>query len=480
MSKIIELDIKEFKHKAKEKGLISKTEQPSQEYMPFKLSWPQPLKDVAYQGTAGMVTELIAPHTESDNAALLLQFLVAFGNIIGRSARFTVSGCDHYLNLFACLVGKTSSGRKGTSWEPIERLFKSVDPTWASRIMSGLSSGEGLIWAVHDPIEKTEPVKEKGRVVEYQKVIVDTGVEDKRLLVVETEFASVLRVLQRDGNILSAIIREAWDKGDLRVITKNTPAQATQAHISIIGHITPDELRRYIDRTELGNGFANRFLWVCVKRSKLLPDGGELHNVDFEPIVKILVKTIEFAKSCSELKRHSEATELWQKVYANLSREKAGLFGSATSRAAPQVLRLACLYALLDCSHLIKQQHLEAALEIWRYCEDSAKYIFGDSMGDPLTDEILKALVDVGEEGLTKSFIIEQLFKRNHSASRINNSLVNLVESQLAYCQKETTSERGRPAEKWFSVEVKPQPTNQSGYEENELNEENKLLMHNA
>lgn len=480
MSRIIELDTREFERKAAEKEAISNPDLSKQEYLPFKLYWPQPLEEVAYQGIAGLVVELISPHTEADKAALLIQFLVAFGNIIARTAKFNVSGCDHYLNMFLCLVGKTASGRKGTSWEPIENLFKSIDQTWANRIMSGLSSGEGLIWAVRDPVEKTEPIKEKGRVVEYQKVINDSGVEDKRLLVVETEFASVLRVLQREGNILSAIIREAWDKGNLRIITKNTPAQATQAHISIIGHITPDELRRYIDRTELGNGFANRFLWVCVKRSKLLPDGGQLHNVNFEPIIKVLIKTIEFAKNCSEIKRHPKTTELWRNVYTDLSREKAGLFGSATSRAAPQVLRLAGLYALLDCSPLIEQQHLEAALEIWRYCEDSAKYIFGDSLGDPLADDILKALNDAGEEGLIKSFIIEQLFKRNYSASKINNALLNLAESQFAYCQRENTGERGRPAERWFSKQVKPQQTNQSSYEKNEENEENKTLMHNA
>ncbi|MBK7995244.1 MAG: hypothetical protein IPK14_18250 [Blastocatellia bacterium] len=135
------------------------------------------------------------------------------------------------------------------------------------------------------------------------------------------------------------------------------------------------------------------------------------------------------------------------------------------------------MYALLDCSLVIQQKHMEAALEVWRYCEDSAKYIFGDSLGDPLADEILKALNDLGEEGLTKSFIIEHLFKRNYSASKINNALANLVESQLAYCQKETTNERGRPTEKWFSSAIKRQT--QSCYEENEENEENKFLLHN-
>ena len=123
-------------------------------------------------------------------------------------------------------------------------------------MMSGLSSGEGLIWQARDPIMKSEPVKEKGRVVDYQEVMVDGGVDDKRVFAVEPEFASTLRVMNREGSILSAVIRQAWDTGNLRTLVKNSPAKATGAHISIMGHITRDELRRYLDRTEAGNGFA--------------------------------------------------------------------------------------------------------------------------------------------------------------------------------------------------------------------------------
>jgi hypothetical protein len=108
-----------------------------------------------------------------------------------------------------------------------------------------------------------------GRVEEYQDVTFDQGEPDKRLLVTEPEFASALRVMGRDGNTLSAIIREAWDTGDLNILNKNSPVKATDARVSIIGHVTHEELRRYLDRTELANGFANRFLWICVKRSKL-------------------------------------------------------------------------------------------------------------------------------------------------------------------------------------------------------------------
>ena len=73
-----------------------------------------------------------------------------------------------------------------------------------------------------------------------------------------------------------AVVRQAWDTGTLRTLTRNNPLTATDAHISIIGHITAEELRRHLTSTEAANGFANRFLWLPVRRSKQLPDGGNL------------------------------------------------------------------------------------------------------------------------------------------------------------------------------------------------------------
>ena len=98
----------------------------------------------------------------------------------------------HHTNLFGVLVGETAKGRKGTSENRIREVFRAVDESLSPRIMTGLSSGKGLIWAVRDQIEKKEPIKEKGRIVDYQTVIADHGVIDKRLLVIESEFASVL------------------------------------------------------------------------------------------------------------------------------------------------------------------------------------------------------------------------------------------------------------------------------------------------
>src|SRR5262249_27827092 len=162
----------------------------------------------------------------------------------------------------------------------VERLFREADEQWATeRLQTGLSSGEGLIWAVRDPIVKQERVKERGQPVRYEEVEADPGIHDKRLQVYEPEFANVLKQSERQRNTLPALRRNAWEGGDLRSMTKNSPARATGAHVSLIGHITSDELHRYLSETETANGFANRFLFVCVDRSKMLPEGGKIDPV---------------------------------------------------------------------------------------------------------------------------------------------------------------------------------------------------------
>ena len=128
----------------------------------------------------------------------------------------------------------------------------------------GLSSGEGLINEVRDEVKKWNSKEGTWEVV-------DPGVFDKRLMVHEPEFAGALLAADRHGNLLSPIIRKAWDGGKLETLTKSSQLCATSPHISIIGHITTEELRARLTRTDSANGFANRFLFVLVKRSKELP-----------------------------------------------------------------------------------------------------------------------------------------------------------------------------------------------------------------
>jgi hypothetical protein len=338
--------------------------------------WPE-ISVLAFHGLAGQIVHAIEPYSEADPVALLLQFLSMVGSLIGCTPYFPVEADRHFLNLFGCLVGETSKGRKGVSVGYPKRLLGTVDEVWAkSRIMSGLSSGEGLIWYVRDPTYK------QGK--DGAEECTDAGEPDKRLLVVEPEFARVLRVLAREGNTLSAIIRHAWDDGNLQTMVSGrriAPVRATDAHISIIGHITVDELRRNLTETETSNGFANRFLWCCVRRSKLLPEGGMYPQEALTPLAHQLKTAIIDARKTRRMQRDAAARARWAAIYEELSEGKPGLVGHVTARAEAQVLRLSCLYALLDQSPIVQVAHLDAALALWRYCEASARYILARRWG---------------------------------------------------------------------------------------------------
>ena len=400
--------------------------------------WPERLGQEAYYGLAGDIVRTIEPHSESDPVALLIQTLVMFGNVLGRTAHFAVEADKHYTNEYCLLVGKTSKARKGLALNQVLRCFRNVDSEWLDeRKVTGLSSGEGLIWAVRDPIEKQEPVRDRGRIVNYETVITDHGIDDKRLMVIEPEFASVLRVMGRDGNNLSPVIREAWDSGDLSTLTKNSPAKSTAAHTSIIGHITADEFRRYLDRTEAANGFMNRFLVICVSRSKLLPEGGNLRDEDLKLLAKQLSSAVNFARRTKRIKFDRDALTLWYDVYPELSEGRPGLLGAMTGRSEAHTVRLALIYALLDESRVIQKIHLQAALELWRYAEASVAFVFGDAIGDPFVDELERAIRS-HENGMTRT------------KDQIDRALRVLLELGRIRRVKEETG--GRPTERWVAI----------------------------
>jgi hypothetical protein len=426
-------------------------------------AWPAPPDPAAFHGLAGDFVRVVEPHSEADRTALLLQFVVGVGNVVGPvpvpdaepgevapRPYYLAEADQHPTNLFLCLVGETSKGRKGTSWGHVRALLSRIDEEWGrDRIKGGLSSGEGLIWEVRDVIIKQVPVKEGGKILGYQPERADHGVADKRLLVVETELGSTLRVLKREGNTLSGIVRQAWDTGTLRAMTKNNPAVATGAHISIIGHVTRDELVRHLDDVELANGFANRFLMVCVKRSKLLPEGGSLAPEALGAVEESLRLVIDHARTVDQVKMTDDARALWRDVYPVLSEGRPGLLGSVTGRSEAQVVRLALIYALLDRVKVIGRDHLQAALAVWHYAERSAAYLWGGgAVGDPMADRVLAAL-RASQDGLTRTEV-RDLFSHATDAKKVDQAMSRLEGSGLA--RKHSESTKGRPVERWTAT----------------------------
>jgi hypothetical protein len=125
------------------------------------------------------------------------------------------------------------------------------------------------------------------------------------------------------------------------------------------------------------------------------------------------------------------------------------MLGAIISRAEAQVLRLSVLYAVLDQSRVIRPEHLEAALGLWQYADDSARMIFGDRLGLATGDTILEALrraVKTEKKELT-STEINALFKGRKAAAEIKLALEQLVKlGRIAFRRMDTA---GRSVTLW-------------------------------
>ncbi len=350
------------------------------------------LDDAALIGLAGEYVRLRASQTEADPAAILAIFLAFFGNAIGRSAHYRVGQERHYANLFVLVVGD-SAARKGTALTEARRPYELAcealdDPWYRERVCSGLNSGEGLLWKVRDP---------RGA---------DPGEGDKRLLAVEEEFARVLGNARRDGNSLSPMLREAFDRDTLQNMVKASGGgdeKATGVHLSIVAQVTPVDLNRYLTPEHAGNGFANRFLWVFARRHGELPYPEPPAWDSLKDFADRLSEAIEYGKTAETLDHGAATRELWKAVYPRLSSVGDSMVGCITKRGPVQVHRLALIYALLDQDTTIQQHHLEAALALWRYSTATAERVFGDRLGSPDLDLLLEVLRDAYPNPVSKT-----------------------------------------------------------------------------
>jgi hypothetical protein len=397
---------------------------------PPPVEWPAPPDPAAYHGLSGAIVQKIAPHTEADPAAILTQLLVCCGALIGRDAYFQVEATRHHPNEFVVLVGDSAKARKGSSFDHVARLLAHADPAFTARLTTGLSSGEGLIWAVRDP---------QGP---------DPGAADKRLLVIEPEFATVLKSTGRELSTLSPTLRSAWDGRPLALLTRTAPARATEAHISIIGHITQTELRRHTTTVEIANGFLNRFIFAAVRRVRLLPEGGDPDPLKRTGLGRYLTSVLTHAHTAGKVTLTPEARELWWHTYPQLTHPANGLLGQLTARAEAHVIRLALLYTLLDGQKTIQPEHLHAALALWDYAERSAAWALGQTTGDSLAEHIHAALTR-SPDGLTRTQI-RDLCQRNLPADRVEQALTALAAAGRA--QQQRTHTGGRPAELWTAA----------------------------
>ena len=399
--------------------------------LPAPAGWPAPPDQAVYHELPGEIVNRIAPHTEADPIAILTQLLVSFGAAVSRGAWFQVEATRNHPNEYMCLVGDSARGRKGSSWDHVRRLIIDADPSLEPRVLTGLSSGEGVIWAVRDPTAQ------------------DPGIPDQRLLVIEPEFASVLRASSREISTLSPTLRSGWDGRPLAILTRTAPARASTAHIAVIGHITQHELRRHTTSLELANGYINRVLLIACRRQRLLPEGGNPDPLAQTGLDRLLAAALRQARTAGQVRLDPDARELWHHAYRKLAAQPSdGIIGQITARAEAHVIRLALIYALADGQRQIATTHLAAALALQDYAARSAAWALTGATGDPLAEQI-HTVVRQHPAGLTRSQI-SQALNHNQPAGQIETALHALNAAGRVTTVQIPTG--GRPAQLWTAT----------------------------
>jgi hypothetical protein len=387
-----------------------------------------------FPGLVGAMTSATAC-TEAHPAAVASHFLVMIGNAVGREPHFHVGETRHGVQEFCLVVGPTATGRKGDARHLAESIIAAADPMWATQcIASGLSSGEGLIHHVRDAVISID--RKTG-----EEVVQDAGVEDKRLLVVESEFSRPLKMFRREGNIPSDVLRDAWDgKNVLRTLTKNSPTRATGAYVSVIGHATQADLRAHLTDLDIANGLANRFLIVAVKRTRPVPSPPRISESVRMTLATKITAVLDHARTVGFLPRTAGAERLWCELYPMLSTERPGLAGALLARGPAHVRRLELLFALLDKAKAVDVAHLKAAVAWWDYCVASVGLLFADRTGSWVADRIKAEMLPGTTLSLTD--IREQMFSKHVPGALLRDGLDLLRE--LGDVELGTQSTNGR------------------------------------
>jgi putative DNA primase/helicase len=335
---------------------------------------PQP-DPICLYGLVGDVARAGSEGTEANPYAIAANFMAYLSCAIGRGPYLPIGNTWHHARLYILHIGRSGRGRKGDAVSLVNRLdtaLRQLRKTAAPPIhRGGLSSREGLVSLFHDGYKNGK--------------LEVPAIQDKRLWVVESEFANVLHQGRREGNTLSAALRDCWDGVSLKPATKSNRLYASHPHLCLSGAISPSELLSLMRARELTNGFANRFLMIWAERERIVPFPQATPQDAIDALAARILSILELVQAERVNERDHLPVSLTaqaQSTYSQLYRgelidDSAGEHVTALlERRAPMLLRLAMIFALCDLQTRIDVQHIQAAMGWIRHGVESAKFVF--------------------------------------------------------------------------------------------------------
>ena len=348
--------------------------------------FPRELTDKTYWGLIGDFVNIALPTTVASREMLLYQSLPVFGSSLGKKS-FVPFGADrHYAVPWTLTIASTAQG-KGSVKNIVLAAARMLDDYFSKNGIKGnVASGEALV-----------------------RVCAGTGMANAvtRLVWIMPEMSLLFNAMDRDGSVLSQMLRQAYDFDliENERSSKKNSVIATNYVLGMMGTITPRELREAMGEINWSNGVANRFLWNIgsrtkkLKTSRTIPDFTEW-ALRFQKILGLDMHNEETGGQAFDYS--PDGLDCWNAWVDSLPEDDdESNFGLSQARSKPNCLRVAALYAQLDERRLegwklaVEPRHIEAGIEIvQRSAESVAWYL--NSGSSP------KATQDWSDEDLAK------------------------------------------------------------------------------
>lgn len=322
--------------------------------------------------TSGLLAGLMdhwKPRTDASYESLLVQTLVYAGSLMGHLPCAFYGSRPQHTNVFATLVGTTGVSRKGTSADLVRGVWGQVSDA-ARGLSHSANSGEGVI-------------------------ALAAKTDGEPILIYEEEFARFLIAKGREAATLSPIMRQAFDDVPLSSVTATRNVRAESHHISMIAHVTREEVTDTFGGTDLKNGFANRIAWIGTFQR---PDAvvtvhdNVLPNSLRDEMRAMLAWAAKMPRPLIGGTTHQYDPVARQMLTDASGRYNAGvgLAPFLSRRLDTIAARISLIYACLDQSRIIEPLHVEAALAVTDYAYATAKWVFPETTGDIDADLVLR------------------------------------------------------------------------------------------
>ncbi|MES2211397.1 MAG: DUF3987 domain-containing protein, partial [Chloroflexota bacterium] len=382
--------------------------------------FPDPPAAAAFSGLLGECVYDIAPGTDASLVGLLGCLIAFAGALVPGRAYFHGQQTS---SPFVALVGESSIGRKGTAMRRVQDAMSTcVEAVYVNRvIVDGINSGEGLVshltWK-HDsfPYEPT------------------VG------LVYEEEYASLLASRGREGSTLDPKMRQAFDGGPLSNRRSNETKTISPPYwLPALIAITPDELRIRLEAGALQSGSANRWLYLAVEKRETPATNDEPAFAREHAAAIVAARRVALDDSHPVRVQPAVITTLTE--YGDyLPTVSIGISRDLVRRLNVIAFRVALIHALVERSDYVTTEHLERALALTEYGRLGIPWIFGETIGSPDADLLLRHLVTSGR--LTKRAITQEIIRDPIRRQSAIDELVRLGRAEVVTVQPEG---RGRP-----------------------------------